>query len=569
MATIVPLRQALPQHLTATQEKLWTLLQDEQNRILTPLELCQKAGYASRTPWYAALQDEDFRRDVELLGVAVAYREKSVRGMVPLAADPDKAWANDTIDLRCFLVDYPKHMSAGAFKLNFSFLAQPELKALVKRYFRAHLGFWEPSTHKEYLGHLKPFLRNLEDRYPGLTSFAPLTRPMIEPLLSAPHWIDEKGDTHRISPYGKGYMLIVVEGLFSYMQRHEWEGAPCRPLIYDEDRPKLPRKRPRPLPESVLEQLLAQVHQLHPYARTLVEILSVVGLRTGDALHLTENCLEYDAVGDPRLQWYNHKMKRDGRPLPVTQSVAEAITRQLQLVRDIPDLFGKRYLFRTERGLYKFSRFCEHLNQVAQKVPIRGADGQIYHFKPHQFRHTVGTQMINNGMGIADVMAYLDHQSPEMTLRYAQIDDATLKEKFKQVILSGQAAGGLALKALKEQLAQGDEGELDWIVSNLRRLSLPWGYCLHHAKATKCPYGQNACFTKDHGPCHKLVTTQEHAPVIVATLQDLKKSRQVAKEQGWELYANDLGDQIAGMEVVLSELSLPDGERPRNRGGKQ
>jgi hypothetical protein len=49
-------------------------------------------------------------------------------------------------------------------------------------------------------------------------------------------------------------------------------------------------------------------------------------------------------------------------------------------------------------------------------------------------------------------------------------------------------------------LARGDESELDWVVSNLRRLSLPWGYCLHHAKATKCPYGQNACFTKDNGP---------------------------------------------------------------------
>ncbi len=80
----------------------------------------------------------------------------------------------------------------------------------------------------------------------------------------------------------------------------------------------------------------------------------------------------------------------------------------------------------------------------------------------------------------------------------------------------------------KEQLEQGDERELDWVVSNLRRLSLPWGYCLHRAKATKCPYGQNVCFTKDNGPCHKLVTTPEHAPVIIATMDDLKNSRRIA-----------------------------------------
>jgi len=85
----------------------------------------------------------------------------------------------------------------------------------------------------------------------------------------------------------------------------------------------------------------------------------------------------------------------------------------------------------------------------------------------------------------------------------------------------------------------------------------------------KCPYGQNACFTKDNGPCHKLVTTSEHAPVIVATLEDLRKSRGVAREKGWEMYANDLGDQIDGMEMVLSELNLPTGERPLNRGGQR
>ena len=113
---------------------------------------------------------------------------------------------------------------------------------------------------------------------------------------------------------------------------------------------------------------------------------------------------------------------------------------------------------------------------------------------------------------------------------------------------------------------RGDESELDWVVSNLRRLSLPWGYCLHHAKAPKCPYGQNACFTKDNGPCHKLVTTSEHAPVIVATLEDLRKSRGIAREKGWEMYANDLGDQIDGMEKVLSELELPAAERADNRG---
>src|SRR5437899_1022889 len=80
-------------------------------------------------------------------------------------------------------------------------------------------------------------------------------------------------------------------------------------------------------------------------------ILSVAGLRAEDAMHLAEDCLDYDAAGDPRLLWYNHKMKRDGRPLPITTEVAEAIERQREFVKEIPDIFGKRYLFRTKRGV--------------------------------------------------------------------------------------------------------------------------------------------------------------------------------------------------------------------------
>ena len=53
-----------------------------------------------------------------------------------------------------------------------------------------------------------------------------------------------------------------------------------------------------------------------------------------------------------------------------------------------------------------------------------------------------------------------------MTLNYTQIFDEILKSKFKELVQSGQATGSVALAALKEQLDRGDEGELDWVVSN-------------------------------------------------------------------------------------------------------
>jgi len=65
--------------------------------------------------------------------------------------------------------------------------------------------------------------------------------------------------------------------------------------------------------------------------------------------------------------------------------------------------------------------------------------------------------MQNNGMSLIDVMTYLDHRSPMMTLNYTQIFDETLKNKFKEMVQSGRATGGIALAGLKEQLDNGDD----------------------------------------------------------------------------------------------------------------
>ncbi len=48
----------------------------------------------------------------------------------------------------------------------------------------------------------------------------------------------------------------------------------------------------------------------------------------------------------------------------------------------------------------------------------------------HQFRHTVGTRMINNDVPMDTVQQMLDHSCPTMTARYATIKHQTLRRGF-------------------------------------------------------------------------------------------------------------------------------------------
>lgn len=116
------------------------------------------------------------------------------------------------------------------------------------------------------------------------------------------------------------------------------------------------------------------------------------------------------------------RIQFDG-PLKVGERFIQLADFQLvrsQLVKDVPDHFSARYLFRTDYGLYKFESLCYQLTALSKKVPLRGPDGEVYRLRPHAFRHTVGTQMLNSGMSIIDVMTYLDHRSPMMTLNYTR-----------------------------------------------------------------------------------------------------------------------------------------------------
>ena len=163
------------QKWTKAQWRFWILLQDEVNRSLSVVELSRRAGYAGPRQWFKALEDESFRAEIESLGVRPPRRSDEIFVPGPVALeDSDIVWSRDRVDLRRLYTDYPKHMNQSQFKLVFTFIVNPRLRDLIKRYFRARVPFWQPSTFRPYLKHAKPFLIRLGELYSDLDSFATL-----------------------------------------------------------------------------------------------------------------------------------------------------------------------------------------------------------------------------------------------------------------------------------------------------------------------------------------------------------------------------------------------------------
>ena len=140
---------------------------------------------------------------------------------------------------------------------------------------------------------------------------------------------------------------------------------------------------------------------------------------------------------------------------------------------------------------YSHSAFTKQLAHWQRVIGLHDESGQPVTVTGHQFRHTLGTRLINSGVPQHVVQKLLGHASPHMTSHYAKIHDTTIREAFdryqaQRVNITGQPIGY-------------DPGSpaasAEWVKHNLNRVrdSLPNGYCGRPAQQD-CPH-PNACLT--------------------------------------------------------------------------
>ena len=130
--------------------------------------------------------------------------------------------------------------------------------------------------------------------------------------------------------------------------------------------------------------------------------------------------------------------------------------------------------------------------------------GQPVRVHAHQFRHTVGTRLINAGVPQHVIQKLLGHASPRMTARYAQIHDRTVRDAFERYCRQRVNIAGEAVPYDPDAVT----ADAEWVKHNLARIrdSLPNGYC-GRPPQQDCPH-PNACLT-----CPDFQTTPEFLDV--------------------------------------------------------
>jgi hypothetical protein len=229
--------------------------------------------------------------------------------------------------------------------------------------------------------------------------------------------------------------------------------------------------------------------------------------------HGRGGCLVQDSEG----YWWiaiDHRFTKTGRdhriPTRKSDGVIAAILRQQQRAQAFPNYFGEHYLFRHERGVLSGDEFRLALQQKLGAHLMH--EGKPYRLTAHQFRHSIATEMIDQGIDIYTVKEFLGHRSLGMTERYIQIYLKSLKAKYDAYRVKQQPALALHTMYAQMEVAQPTEGpDGGWVeqrVGTLYRSPLPdgIGWCEHLAMLDPCP-------TPPHCPtCPKLRASKQHLP---------------------------------------------------------
>ncbi len=433
--------------------------------------------------------------------------------------------------------------------LRFTGITQSWLKQLAKRVSRWRLttgtGPGSVLQMVSALTHLSGFLASAQ-----ITSLAGIDRELLERYLAELHRQYGDRDVRARHTGALGTFLPALR------QLKLADDLPTTAMLFPEDYPR----RPGPLPRAIAEQIMTQVEAPanldrwdNPAYQLITLILIRCGLRITDAVRIGDDCIAFDADGSPYLHYCNHKMKRQAL-VPIDEELHALITAQLQRNLDrwpagIPVLFprptanldgAKPLSGRTYRGA---------LRRWLERCEIRDEYGRPVHLTPHQWRHTLGTRLINRDVPQHVVQKILDHDSPGMTARYARLHDTTVRRHWENARKVNIAGDTVTLDPA------GQVADAAWARQRLGRATqaLPNGYCGLPIQQS-CPHA-NSCLT-----CPMFITTAEFLPQHRAQHQQTLQIITAAEARGQTRLA-EMNRQVAGnLHNIITSLEADPGD---------
>ena len=310
------------------------------------------------------------------------------------------------------------------------------------------------------------------------------------------------------------------------------------------------------IPEEVWQQLNEYLHHLPEPLQRMVLVIRSTGLRIGELLNLPLDCLR-QRDKQWRLRFLTEKYQVEDE-LPICLELVVIIQEQQEYIRQhfgnsYDKLFGSnsknRYCYKPTPRVMNARTFGNWLNKLAQEYKISTKDGQIWHFKSHQFRKTLATVMTNAGVRDLIIQKYLRHRSSDMQNYYKHLLKQALGDEYQELMRETKYVDSTG-KIVSNHKPKNPITEL--LRRKMYQITTQYGEC--HRPLLKSPCQTiNACWRCEHWhtSTEDLNALKNDSQRIEIELEIASKLGMVRQQQGLE---NDQQSLVIRIKR-LSELN--------------
>lgn len=395
--------------------------------------------------------------------------------------------------------------------------------------------------------------------------------------------------------YGEAVQGFGIRGKFRYKKQHKGDDKVIPAEVRDQIivalkveeehlRERIIEAERRSGPQAKAATLVRQ----HLIMCQIMKVLLWTGRRISHTLFLKRNpevpLLPGDPSGGLRLVYNETKLDRGEQqvfvPLYAAELVRDAIRTAQEMVDAMIDRLSpghpKPYLFmtRTQKGDFThltaerfrqwvngYTRNGRYFNGFMDRHDIR-YNGEIYHFLPHDTRHTRASLLRRGGATMADVRQDLKHLSLQMPYVYTHADETRREELaalYQRQLVDGKAAAffGNSGESRLMLMKWFTPGEVELMLkTGLRLQKTIYGGCCLPLEAGPCPSADPCWIGPDGDGCKWYLFGPDDYSQVEADLEAEREQLSVAERtHPRSPVINHLRNRTALGERVLTDMT--------------
>lgn len=360
----------------------------------------------------------------------------------------------------------------------------------------------------------------------------------------------------------RGY-FSTLKTFFNLCNQEEWLNINTYWFKHKTRRVQSKTNKIEYIPEFVWQQLDEHLHHLPEPLQRMVLIIRATGLRIGEILNLSLDCLR-KRDQQWRLRFLTEKYKVEDE-IPICAELVAIIQEQQEYIKQhfgnsYDKLFGSKKvggnlkIYQPTPKIMPLASFNYWLNKLAKNHNISTQDGQIWHFRSHQFRRTVGTIMANAGVRGLIIQKYLRHRSPDMQNHYTHLLKQVLGEEYQELMKETKYVDSTG-KLIATHKPKNPITEM--VRRKIYQITTQYGEC--HRPILKSPCQTvNACWRCEHWrtSTNDLDYLKEDLARLNLEIDMAQKLGMVRQEKGLINDQQNLSIRIQGLEEINSENRL-------------